>query len=614
MTYAADRGREAAAPGDMMALQKLRGLFRTAQRTLPELVAPDELVNRILLRVSVPAPSFAPEENALGATSLVFQSRSALALNLLRLRAARDIAAVPVLTGYLRRAFGTEDFGRVAAALQRGMMEKSGRIAQADVPDLARRLEESVNAAAFFQEVEAILDQGLGVTEKPTETTFDEAGYLAANPDVAAAVARGETPSGRKHWRTHGAVEGRVQRLFGKGHGASLAYPLRFVKDEHSNSPVGDPLAVAPEATPGPLYIILPLSQAEEHDASPSFSAATSVGHDCPAFDDLLARRNWTSPPLYIASFENACADVVNGIMIFGGDKVWGDSAWTTLLSPGADARAPDIFRLGDAYAWRRDADLQEEAPSGATWMLFTSWASRANYGHWLVNSLFSVYLVLDALRGGRLKLLCPPLEAHHRQHLATLGAPLQSIHETKARYVRAERLLYPSPLTTSANIAPPTRAVEFFDFARRRFAPRMPAAGPKYVFLSRQGFPSARRMTNEDALCEALRRIGFHVARPHDMTLGEQIVLMSHARVAVGQFGAALWNTAFMPQGGEIVEIATSNYVSNEYLYVARLMGARLHRVMIDASRAQGGQNDGGLFEFEAPVAEIVALARSLM
>ncbi len=38
---------------------------------------------------------------------------------------------------------------------------------------------------------------------------FDEASYLAANPDVAAAVANGHLASGEEHWRTFGKSEGR---------------------------------------------------------------------------------------------------------------------------------------------------------------------------------------------------------------------------------------------------------------------------------------------------------------------------------------------------------------------------------------------------------------------
>jgi hypothetical protein len=40
-------------------------------------------------------------------------------------------------------------------------------------------------------------------------TEFDDEGYLASNPDVAAAIRRGEVASGRDHYITDGYFEGR---------------------------------------------------------------------------------------------------------------------------------------------------------------------------------------------------------------------------------------------------------------------------------------------------------------------------------------------------------------------------------------------------------------------
>lgn len=43
---------------------------------------------------------------------------------------------------------------------------------------------------------------------------FNEADYLAANPDVAAAVAAGQLKSGREHYEKFGKIEGRIWNLF----------------------------------------------------------------------------------------------------------------------------------------------------------------------------------------------------------------------------------------------------------------------------------------------------------------------------------------------------------------------------------------------------------------
>lgn len=49
-----------------------------------------------------------------------------------------------------------------------------------------------------------------------SDRIFDEAEYLAANPDVAAAVKEGGFRSGREHYENYGKQEGRMlRRLFG---------------------------------------------------------------------------------------------------------------------------------------------------------------------------------------------------------------------------------------------------------------------------------------------------------------------------------------------------------------------------------------------------------------
>jgi SAM-dependent methyltransferase len=49
--------------------------------------------------------------------------------------------------------------------------------------------------------------------EVPTKETFNESCYLAANPDVAAAVKSGKIASGWAHFKKFGAVEGRRQKV-----------------------------------------------------------------------------------------------------------------------------------------------------------------------------------------------------------------------------------------------------------------------------------------------------------------------------------------------------------------------------------------------------------------
>jgi len=51
-----------------------------------------------------------------------------------------------------------------------------------------------------------------GLSGATVSTAFNEQAYLAANPDVAAAVAEGRMESGYHHYMTFGQYEGRLLR------------------------------------------------------------------------------------------------------------------------------------------------------------------------------------------------------------------------------------------------------------------------------------------------------------------------------------------------------------------------------------------------------------------
>ncbi|MCX7900238.1 MAG: SAM-dependent methyltransferase, partial [Methylocystis sp.] len=55
--------------------------------------------------------------------------------------------------------------------------------------------------------------QATPLQESPTPETYDEACYLAVNPDVAEAIASGRLSSGWTHFKKFGRIEGRRQKV-----------------------------------------------------------------------------------------------------------------------------------------------------------------------------------------------------------------------------------------------------------------------------------------------------------------------------------------------------------------------------------------------------------------
>lgn len=573
--------------------------------------------------------SFAPDARAAARLlDHVCRARAAFALNLLYLRAMSDISAFPVLHAFLREVFQepeeVADFDRLLTEIEQRLRAGSvGAAAMLD-PRLARELDQMICASDLFETLTSFMDQTFGFSEPAARENFDEHSYLAANPDVAAAVARGEIRSGRAHFVEHGEKEGRAQRRFSPKPGEAareLIYPIAFCRHSASSTGVGalrpgaqvDRNALLSAPLDDPFAVSL-VTEWEEHNAAPAFLIEKTIGEGSEKSRALRSNLAWIAPPIYLAAFSDACADIENGVVMFDRDKAWGDSCFATILTAGGRRRSPDVLPLAGRYARVRRPDEEASLQTDIPLMLCCSWASRCNYGHWLMNSLLSIYLVLDELKFGRLRLLCPSLTERQRSEILAVGVPAGAIVESDARYVRCKRLIYPSPLATLANMSPSAISVEFLAYVAERLRPAEKRPGAEHVFLSRMGFPSARRMSNEKELAAALEKVGFVTGLTHEMSLGEQIGFMSNARLALGQFGAALWNVPFMPRGARVIEIATSNYLSNEYLQIARLCGHEFARIIVDASSPEDRAYEAESFAFQAPVDEIAAFARSLM
>lgn len=346
----------------------------------------------------------------------------------------------------------------------------------------------------------------------------------------------------------------------------------------------------------------------DDYDAEPTFSEDYSIG-------EVHGSLRWNSK-LYVASFRETIVDVENGIVGFAANRLWGDSTAVTLNGPHGLTRSPDMFLLNGRYG-RLEIQEPVSVTEGPV-MLAHHWACRTNYGHWLMNSLLSVFLMRKELIAGKLKLLFPVLGGERRRQILRMGVPPEAIIETEGRYVHCSHLLYPSPLTTNANGTPHALIREFFDFLKQNFPPPENLERPSRIDITRLGYRTeqlfrARRMTNERELIGALRLLGFTVLAPHELDFASQIHVLANAQIVIGQFGAALWNVSFAPKGSWLIEIATHNWISNEYLYAAHLARQRFSRIMIEPAVVEPSTENPNDFDFAAPIEKIVSIVQSI-
>ncbi|MGO8973335.1 MAG: glycosyltransferase 61 family protein [Steroidobacteraceae bacterium] len=394
-----------------------------------------------------------------------------------------------------------------------------------------------------------------------------------------------------------------------------VVYPVRMCRCRYSNWHTGDDLPFEPVpredflggAAESELALTI-IAPDERLEGAASLNMALSVGRDFPEFETLVRTSNWSSGTTYVASFRDGTIDVKNGVVLFDQErKAWADSCIATVLRKDGVNLSPALVPVDGQLAWIRGEQKIEHIDLPRPAVMLCHWACLMNYGHWMLNSLLSVYMVIDELKSGQLALLSPPLPARHRQEVLQMGVPEDAVIETSAQYIRLNRLLYPSPLSTRANIQPSTYCLEFFDYVKARFAKKFDYTPPEHIFITRKGYPTSRQMLNEDELIGCMTELGLTCVSPHELSFGEQIYAMSNAKLIVGQLGAALWNLPFAPKGGKVVEICTNNYTTNEYFYISHLMQHDFVRVMVTP------EDEGDSFKFFAPIDELRKIVNAL-
>lgn len=97
----------------------------------------------------------------------------------------------------------------------------------------------------------------------------------------------------------------------------------------------------------------------------------------------------------------------------------------------------------------------------------------------------------------------------------------------------------------------------------RQRFSVQGRPRGTARLYITRGG---RRRLDNEEAVAEVLRRFGFDAVDPGTLSVAEQAKRFSEAAIVVGSHGAALTNAAFMAPGGALVELTHTARVVPTY------------------------------------------------
>jgi hypothetical protein len=206
-------------------------------------------------------------------------------------------------------------------------------------------------------------------------------------------------------------------------------------------------------------------------------------------------------------------------------------------------------------------------------------------------------------LRQGRLAVLVPPLTDWQWRTLELLDVPASAVIVTPELSVLCDDMIVPG--LNSLDVEPATEAVEpainpatehishdlhqpgpvvieaiqilrnevlRTEAPRSGIFPTIAADRPEYVYISRRGTQSFRRLTNEDAVEAVMMRLGFAVVRTEDLSFDEQVATFARARVIAGPDGAGLNNAAFAPAGCLVLDIRADSWCKPWFVRLTQL------------------------------------------
>jgi hypothetical protein len=215
-----------------------------------------------------------------------------------------------------------------------------------------------------------------------------------------------------------------------------------------------------------------------------------------------------------------------------------------------------------------------------------------ANYYHWVAHALPTLHATLERHAGGDIGLLVPRLAPWQRLSIDMMGASgLTMITTQPGTQYFIPRLEYYDFVAGRADFA--LSAVSHA--AHTRIGAGVAAGGTTHrlIYIDRGGSAN-RRLPNEAALVERLRRRGFHTVRPETLTLDQQIALFKGAGMVVGQLGAGLANIAFCQAGTVVYELVPEHHQNPCFLAMS-MQGGLQYWGDVFPTGVEGGDHTSG-------------------
>ena len=231
-----------------------------------------------------------------------------------------------------------------------------------------------------------------------------------------------------------------------------------------------------------------------------------------------------------------------------------------------------------------------------------------ANYGHWLMEGLPRIVAAAEHCDLSQCRIIVSRKSSGIRHvyvdTLAAFGVKPEQIVTHRRRPLHVDRLIYPLPISKAPFLKSP-QAIEILESIPKRLG--LSGEAPKRVYISR-GSTGKRRLSNEEAVLNVLRPLGFAIVHPGSLDFAGQAQMFSQAEIIVGNCGAGLTNAVFAPRGLVLFALTTEFMLDDFFWDLADLKRGRffsLHGRALDPKLGVYSDFEIDIEKFRAMLAE---------
>lgn len=286
--------------------------------------------------------------------------------------------------------------------------------------------------------------------------------------------------------------------------------------------------------------------------------------------------KGFDSGPIYAVYSENGYVDLQAGL---------------TLDQDQVIRQTAVVRKLVDTYPAPSNDDLSAARQTKESQIVLPLSSQRnGNYCRWWLDSVAKIFvcnrstLLRSRLRGSNLEVVAGNLPAAFQREtidLARWQTPIQTeadTHFVRGRSINSPGLTFGGGQRIGAIIKELPYFLEtVFPVAQER---ERPGTGP-LLYISRNE-ASMRRLMNEDEIVPGLKELGFHIMKPGELSLKDQVAAFRDAKIVVAVHGAGLTNLIFCRPGTTLVEIFPDKGVhGSAFLRISSQLGFNYYFVV---------------------------------